>query len=269
VFGYPAQNPNDPVRAGVPVDAGPAWADDGSFLVFRRLNQDYAAFWAFLADEATRLGMTPEAVGALVVGRWRSGAPVIRTARSRPAGPGRDDPDLGRDREASNDFDFSGAPARGHAYENGQDPLGLACPASAHIRKVNPRAGYTDQGGQEDTLTRLILRRGIPFGPLFVDAPRQERGLHFLCYQTSIVDQFEFLTRVWSNSPVAPRGGGIDLAVGQHEDPSRTAFLARPGGARATVPVTAGLPFVVATGGEYLFAPSKDGLRHIAGPAPA
>lgn len=259
VFGYPAQSPNDPVREGFPADGGPAWATDGSYLVFRRLRQNYEGFWNFLAAEAGQIGMAAEALGALVVGRWKSGAPVVRTAHGGPAGPGRDDPELGRDRFRSNDFEF------GDADGADNDPLGLACPASAHIRKVNPRAGYTDQGGQEDTLTRRILRRGIPFGPLYPDAPDEERGLHFLCYQTSITHQFEFLSRTWSNSPAAPRDGGTDLLVGQVPQPRpRTAFLQRPGGASATIPVSAGLPFVYPTGGEYLFAPSIDGLRHIA-----
>ena len=45
----------------------------------------------------------------------------------------------------------------------GADLDGARCPLAAHIRKVNPRDLATDQGGANDTLTRLFVRRGIPF----------------------------------------------------------------------------------------------------------
>ena len=44
VFGYAGQDPNKPVEEpGAIVDAGPDWARNGSFLVFRRLRQDVFA----------------------------------------------------------------------------------------------------------------------------------------------------------------------------------------------------------------------------------
>src|SRR5688572_590430 len=70
----------------------------------------------------------------------------------------------------------------------------------AHVRKVNPRDSATDLGKFEDTLTRLILRRGIPFGQPIIgveqpspDLLAQERGLMFLSYGATIENQFEFL----------------------------------------------------------------------------
>jgi hypothetical protein len=157
-------------------------------------------------------------------------------------------------------------------YRRGRiDPLGEICPASAHIRKVNPRGGYTEQGGLEDTLTRRILRRGIPYGPKLDDplaADEQERnvdrGLHFLCYQTSIVDQFEFLTRMWINSPSAPRGGGMDLLVGQRPGQPRTCYLRL--GSTGPIVLETTERFVIPTGGEYLFVPSIYGLGKLADP---
>lgn len=80
------------------------------------------------------------------------------------------------------------------------DVSGHLCPRFAHVRKVNPRDLPTDQGGAfHQTLTFQVLRRGITWGDPF---PREEgvadpadgqRGLLFLCYQTSIRRQFEVL----------------------------------------------------------------------------
>src|SRR5262249_49096119 len=82
VLGYPFGAGTDGSRQG-PLPLARAWFKNGSFLVFRRLNQNVAGFWVFLAAEATRLagesgftGLTAERLGALLVGRWPSGAPV-------------------------------------------------------------------------------------------------------------------------------------------------------------------------------------------------
>jgi hypothetical protein len=77
--------------------------DDGSFVVFRRLRQDVAAFRAFVDGEAVRLGeagvagMTPARLAALLVGRWPRGAALMRN-------PSADDPDPMADRFAVNFF---------------------------------------------------------------------------------------------------------------------------------------------------------------------
>ena len=55
------------------------------------------------------------------------------------------------------------------------DMLGAVCPHFAHIRKTNPRDSATDLGKLEDTLMRLILRRGIPFGPPVVGVKQPSR----------------------------------------------------------------------------------------------
>ena len=51
------------------------------------------------------------------------------------------------------------------ATGNPSPVVGVQCPAWAHIRKVNPRDLGTDQGGEAETLSFQMLRRGIPFGP--------------------------------------------------------------------------------------------------------
>jgi hypothetical protein len=104
---------------------------------------------------------------------------------------------------------------------------GPVCPHAAHIFKVNPRDRATNLGPDFDTLTRRILRRGIPFGaPLGgLQDDGVSRGLHFLCYQASIVDKFEILQQNWANNTGAPTGGGNDLIIGQTKTESRTIDL--------------------------------------------
>jgi deferrochelatase/peroxidase EfeB len=111
VFGYPGQNPRLRVEAEGPNSlspdgdenlVGPEWAKDGSYLVFRRLRQDVGAFHRFLYEEGRRHGVRPEALGARLVGRWPSGAPLVLA-------PITDDPALGGDKQANNDFEFGPA----------------------------------------------------------------------------------------------------------------------------------------------------------------
>jgi hypothetical protein len=45
ILGYPASSP-DPLLPGPIAGATPAWANDGSFLVFRRLAQNVGLFWS-------------------------------------------------------------------------------------------------------------------------------------------------------------------------------------------------------------------------------
>ena len=52
---------------------------NGSFLVYRKLEQNVTAFRAFLAEQARRVYQDPdkeELVAAKLVGRWRSGCPL-------------------------------------------------------------------------------------------------------------------------------------------------------------------------------------------------
>ena len=121
----------------------PAWAEDGSYLVFRRLRQDVYRFHQFLRAEATRLELDPEALGSRLVGRWSLGAPTMRA-------PGRDNPRLAGDDCANNHFGYRNATrplwtdlrdmCSDHTYRRAPgDPLGELCPYSAHIRKAYPR----------------------------------------------------------------------------------------------------------------------------------
>ena len=179
--------------------------------------------------------MTADTLGALLVGRWKSGAPVIRA-------PLADNPALGAKYPANNDFAYAKGADPGDGFGLfAADPLAMSCPAAAHIRKINPRDLTTDQGSPGRTLVHRLLRRGIPFGPPLPpgateDPAGAERGLLFLSYQGSIREQFEFLAATWMNdrakpSPFGPVSGlGFDIVVGQNPlDPGRAVLRAAVG----------------------------------------
>lgn len=280
VLGMPRQSPERLLQSDgeIPQENFPQWAEHGSYLVCRRLRQDVQSFWEFVVSTAVMLGVPPERFASMLVGRWPSGAPVMRV-------PAADDPDLGADDLANNHFLFDDdtrpsnlSPIPGYhgdtvAPQARADMLGAVCPHFAHIRKVNPRDSSTDLGKIADSLIRMILRRGIPFGPPVAGQKKpsasllkKERGLMFVCYQSSIEDQFEFLTRRWSNSPVQPNFGGHDPVIGQQGSSrgDRERFIDFPkGGDFVRVPLKA--EWVVPTGGGYFFAPPIDAVAGVLG----
>lgn len=60
------------------------WTNDGSFMVFRRLSQDFEGFWKFMNDNCQKFGLTAEGLAAKFVGRWTSGAPLAKFPNSDP-----------------------------------------------------------------------------------------------------------------------------------------------------------------------------------------
>jgi Dyp-type peroxidase family len=276
LLGEPRQLPNVAVQKGFAAANFPSWAALGSYLVCRRLKQDVLAFWNFVAETASRLGAHPVTLAAALVGRWPSGAPLMRA-------PAADKPELAGDPFANNYFFFdddtrpsSLRPITGYAGDAfagaKADMLGAVCPHFAHIRKVNPRDSATDLGKAMDTLMRLILRRGIPFGPPIIGAKHlsqelleQERGLMFLCYGATIEDQFEFITRRWSNSAIHPNFGGHDPVIGQQDrHGDRARFIDMPAGS-STVRVPINSEWVIPTGGGYFFAPPIAAISSVLG----
>jgi len=267
VLGYETQSATDPRCSKPSFGLAPSWLKDGSYLVFRRLYQDVALFRQFVSCQAQdlsgRLGLniSEEKFAAMMVGRWKSGAPLELT-------PEQDDPRCALP-ELANDFLYLGASNR-QPNPLPPDIDGSRCPISAHIRKANPRDQGTDLGPPADTLRRQILRRGIPYGcPLpegVENAPEiaaADRGLLFLCYHSSIVDSFETITRTWINSTAGPTPQpAFDLLLGRNPAHGRERFgIVRAGGVDAKV--TALAPFVYATGGGYFFSPSLSAIRHV------
>lgn len=220
---------------------------NGTYLVFRQIDQDVAGFWdSMLArangdrGEATRLA-------AKCVGRWPSGTPLV-------CAPQQDDPA----QASRNDF--------GYARE---DPEGLACPFAAHIRRTNPRDSLRPNPEESTQVSRrhALLRRGRSYGePLAAfsgESEAQERGLMFVCVNANIGRQFEFVQQTWVNNP---KFDGLyddrDPLLGSHEDAGGTFTIpAKPFRERLRA-----LPrFTRVRGGEYFFAPGLRALRFLAG----
>jgi Dyp-type peroxidase family len=318
VFGYPGQDPTANVEEPGPISSGgPHWSVNGSFLVFRRLRQKVHTFHHFLHDTAANLGVpapvgtsAARLIGSRLVGRWPSGAPTLRT-------PNVENPDLADDDCANNNFEFQAAsapiPPTGFAspfdctddvFPPSQgDQYGVRCPFTGHIRKTYPRddtsnhpTALPDPSGcssrldldEEHTQTHRLLRRGIPFGKQSTSTPEvphddgRTRGLHFLAYQTSIEQQFEFVTRCWVNNPdfKEPFGtaaddpitrGGYDPIIGQNNRPGehrRREFTVTytAGGMEQHARVSTTSDWVIPTGGGYYFAPSISALGMLASP---
>lgn len=244
---------------------------NGTYVVYRKLQQDVAGFWGFLQAEAMRHRSAAEPafmiwLAAKMVGRWPSGVPLVLA------------PDVDRPEVIQRD----------HFLYAETDPNGLACPYGAHVRRTNPRDQIRPAGPQESlhmTARHRLLRRGRLFGPpLFdptvLDQPNEEaarraivnlmddgqaRGIHFLCVNANIKRQFEFVQQAWVNNPrfngvtanADPIGGDNDPAA---ETPSSMHVPMRPAALRS-----APLPrFVTVRGGAYFFLPSLTALRYLA-----
>jgi hypothetical protein len=94
----------------------------------------------------------------------------------------------------------------------------------------------------------------------------QERGLHFLCFNTSLGRQFEFIQQTWANGrKFAGLYDDADPLIGDHDprDEGRTGtFSVQASPVRRRV---RGIPkFVQIRGGAYFFMPGVRALRYIA-----
>jgi Dyp-type peroxidase family len=259
VFGYPGQDPSDPVRQGSPPHMAAPWLRNGSYMVFRRIEQKVPEFRKFVADRAASLGMEPELLGARLFGRWKSGAPL-------ELAPLYDNAALGSNAMRNNDFDY------------GDDPYQRRCPYAAHIRKAYPRDDAP--GGEAKAQRHRILRAGITFGPEVASGETttsHSRGLMFVCYQTSIERQFEYIQRSHANDPgfvsgkVRPGSGapvtpGFDPIIGQAADGEAREmdepYPNYPAGNRRTA-LEMPRQFVVLTAAAYFFMPSISALRTV------
>jgi Dyp-type peroxidase family len=275
----------DIAGASLPVDL----AKNGSYLVYRRLEQDVPAFRDLtrrlagqLADAAPTEPGTDlqELAAAKLIGRWRDGTPLTLS----PTG--------GHAALAREPFGYQA-----------DDAAGFGCPVGAHIRRVNPRDSRpvepnpsamvgTDPGLEARlALRHRMLRRGIPYGaPLPVAAeddpagldqaqiaatqpeqadadqaeqraePGEERGLLFVALVGDIRRQFEFVQANWMSDGNAFRlGTDLDVLSG-----------AAPEGTKITVQgtpptfVRPSQPLVTCRGGEYFFLPGIAALKRIA-----
>jgi Dyp-type peroxidase family len=245
--------PDDPGRRDLGMN--------GSYLVFRQLSQDVSGFWRSIdgktrapdgsADPAARVRLASK-----MVGRWPGGAPLVTS-------PDRDDPARSED----NAFLFHGS----------DDARGFKCPIGSHVRRANPRDALEPEPGSERSIDvgkrHRILRRGRVYGDPVADSMEidaivaagdapGERGLHFICFNTHIGRQFEFIQHTWINNP---KFDGLyeddDPVTGARTGPAGTFTIqSEPICTRVT-----GLPrFVHVRGGGYFFMPGIRALKFLA-----
>lgn len=232
----------DGLTADQPVNQ--ALRDGGTYLVFRKLEQDVGGFRAYL-EHQRRSPEERNRLAAQFVGRWKDGAPLVRH-------PDFDASYVGSKAEmALNDFRY-----------RAEDPRGTKCPIGSHVRRVNPR----DTGGRNETRYHRILRRSMSYGgPMLPEDAKgdgRSRGLLFIAANARIEMQFEVIQRDWINSGefLGQVGAGRCPLTGANSGLPQDRFL--EGGAIAPI---SGIPsFVTTKGGDYFFAPSISALRAIA-----
>jgi deferrochelatase/peroxidase EfeB len=217
------------------------------------LRQDVAAFWNSMDENAAAIRtrdpvnsahVTAEWIADRVVGRDREGHLLCPAGLRKP--------------------DELNLPDNGFLF-HADDPHGLGCPAGSHVRRANPRDALAPDPKLRETLlaaanNHRILRRGRKFGPRIADYRTPDgvdRGLLFMCLNTDIARQFEFVQQTWLlNSDFATLFDEVDPLVGPdgrmtiREDPLRR-----------TVHVQT---FVQMAGGDYFFLPSVPALRYLA-----
>lgn len=221
---------------------------NGTYIVFRKLYQDVAAFRRYLGTAAkAAYGVDDEdhqeLMAAKLMGRWRSGCPIDLS-------PDRDDPEIAADPERRNNFTYEG------------DDEGRRCPLSSHLRRSNPRA--TPLKRATAVHRHRLIRRGVEYGPLLEDGVMEDdgvdRGLINMFVQADIERQFEFVQHEWMQN-----GEFIGLDPDEKDTINGTggpgSQLTLPGAKR---PYLFDLPsFVTVKGGEYLFVPGLKALQGI------
>jgi Dyp-type peroxidase family len=239
ILGYP-----DETGELAPMPSPEVLGRNGTYVVFRKLHTKVAAYRAYLRARAQSRA-EEELLGAKMVGRWPSGAPLALA-------PERDDPELGSDPLRNNDF----------AY--GDDPRGFKCPVGSHARRANPRDALDEEGSVDVRLHRMV-RRGTSYGPALPDGALEDdgadRGIIFVFAGAHLKRQFEFVKTQWLNDGIFI---GVPLEsdplVGPRDESGSFTIPQRPIRRRLQ-----GMPpFVVTRGGEYCFAPSLSALRWLA-----
>ncbi|RYG17017.1 MAG: hypothetical protein EOO07_12015 [Chitinophagaceae bacterium] len=284
---YPAQLPFQSIT-GTPNRKD--FGKNGTFLVFRQMEQHVERFWHYMyhnsrEDAATTIDQAIK-LAAKMVGRWPEGQPLATNH------------DIPAETKDLNEFEYSK-----------DDAHGLGCPFGAHVRRTNPR----DQNGGEVNIKLSIemsnkhrmLRRGRVYGDpidpdfnvrnmieMVKDKPKEtayalnlanmengnsykdqtgstkieiKRGVHFMCLVSDISRQFEFVQSVWANTrtfgDLSNEADPI-ISPGYTNDKKTHADFTTPQvnirNRYRAVP-----EFTNVVGGEYFFLPSITALKYL------
>jgi Dyp-type peroxidase family len=213
-------------------------ARNGSYMAYRRLEEHVGKFREFLREH----GETPkeqELIAAKLMGRWRSGAPLVLS-------PDKDDPALGADMQRNNDFNYKE-----------MDPHGYAVPLGSHARRMNPRDTAANMN------RRRMIRRGATYGTYLPDGVADDgadRGIAAFVICASLIRQFEFAQNVWANDRnFHELGNERDPVIGNQDGTLEFKIPKRP--IRKKI---VGLPaFTTLRGGAYFFLPGLRALNYL------
>ena len=224
---------------------------NGSYMVFRQLKQDVYAFWDFLRNKFPNKAERV-LIASKMLGRWPNGCPIKAGETKEPKMNG-DIPPL----------DFS------------KDPHGLGCPIASHVRRCNPRKSTFLRENIDITSsnTHRILRRGRNYGSPLTDSMQpedflkhgqddKERGLCFICFNTNIERQFEFVQQSWIiNKKFGALRNDPDPIIGVPDKKGKAQFTFP---AEPVRKVVHDIPqFVTTRGGGYFFMPGIRALNYL------
>jgi Dyp-type peroxidase family len=262
------------------------FGNNGSYMVVREIEQDVKKFWKTICRFAGNTnGTDPIKIASEMCGRWPNGIPLVYTEteeeairlKNEKAEELRQSPnEMGEGKEKKptmisylNDFNY---------YQN--DSKGLKCPLGSHVRRANPKDSSNDDPKNPNRVTNRhrMLRRGRPYGKPFVETmdirdiiksldknDNESRGLTFVCFNTDIKRQFEFVQQTWLNNikflglydevdPIAGvRGRKREIQLNQFTEaaaPIRNRYNDLP-------------TFTTIKGGSYFFFPGFQALAYM------
>jgi deferrochelatase/peroxidase EfeB len=208
-------------------------------MAYRRLQEHVGKFRDFLRQNA-QTAEEQELLAAKLMGRWRSGAPLVLS-------PDKDDPQLAADPQRNNAFNYKE-----------MDPHGYAVPLGSHARRMNPRDTAANMN------RRRMIRRGATYGPYLPEDAAEdgaERGIAAFVICASLIRQFEFAQNVWANDRnFHELGNERDPIIGNQDGALEFKIPKRP--IRKKI---IGLPaFTTVRGGAYFFLPGIRALHYLA-----
>jgi len=232
---------------------------NGTYMVIRQLNQDVTAFESFIDQlapllnedqtEDTPAELLREFAKAKLMGRWPDGTSLIDAPTPKKKQL--------HVRRNTNDFRYSRF-----------DKNGYACPLGSHVRRVLPRdslGNLTEDKSLKICNRHRILRRGRMFteSRTYKGEEIHNTGVMFVCMNTQISQQFEFIQQRWiNNKNFIGAQDEIDPIAGMAEHSTGENYSIPKLPLRQSVP---GLTrFVTVAGGAYLFLPGKEALNYLA-----
>jgi Dyp-type peroxidase family len=271
LLGWPDEAQEIP-GAAMPLD----FSRNGTFMAYRKLNQEVAGFKAWVDEAAAQLQqvwnlpsfeVAHATLMAKMAGRWEDGVPL----------------DVAPDWDAWKKFNAECEPdEEGHVVRDDSararalvdfgyrtDADGFRCPMGAHIRRCNTRDMLDPRGDSPDPKSRMgsalnnrrrILRRGLPYGK--ENDAEGECGIIMLVVCASLQRQFEFVQQQWLNYGLdANSGNDTCPLLGNHDDESKFVIPADPRTGNPPFIATRLKQFVTTRGGDYFFIPSMTALR--------